>query len=114
MLADYKIQRATSHSDGTMTVFVRFYEGEETTELEHDDDTDSLQAVTRYRRSAVVLKNLSEFASFDGAQVSKSGNGVLVTLPYQLSEKELLAAMDKVLAADTTRTPIEARRVTPP
>lgn len=110
MLADYKLPRITYFDDDTMEFVAVFYEGEETDKPERDDDG-NLVGVVRYRRTAVVLKDLAEFAGFKDAQVQKSGDGVLVTLPYQLTEKELLAAMDKVLAADTTRTPIEARRV---
>lgn len=110
MKTDYKIQRVTLEDDGTMRVFVRFYEVEMVGRPVKDEDTGLTVMMPHYDRR-VIPKKLTEFASFDGAQVQKSGNGVLVTLPYQLSEKDLLTALDKVLAADTTRTPIEARRV---
>ena len=53
MEMDYKISEYTELKDGTVRVIVRFYEGAVTTEDEYNSMTQTMEPVTRYRRTSM-------------------------------------------------------------
>ena len=118
-LTDYKFSYISRQDDGTMHVKMRFYEGEKVEESE-EIEPGEFELITRYRRSGIVQRPTDHFSSLSGASIDyeekerlgdELGDAVIVTLPRQLTEVELIRAMNVVLAEDTTRTPIDERQV---
>lgn len=116
MKTDYKLWYVARDDNGFITeVAVRFFEGEVTTQDERHFITKELRPITRYRRTkrlqAGDLKHFPKKARFkkDGA-----GNDARI---YGTSEfgaiktdEELLAFLDKELAKDKGRQPVEEQK----
>lgn len=113
--SDYKFSRIAREGDGTMNFDLRFYEGKITTEPQ-EDVNGVLVNVTRYRRPPIQTVTARPQSDFDGLlardeTVDIDGHEVTILLRRHLTELELLRAMDKVLALDRTREPIDERKV---
>lgn len=91
MLTDYKII-STLEDRGLLTVKIRVYEGDITTEDEYDITKKSFVPVTRYRRTKVIGEKTYTIET--GERGSKNA-----------LEKHMLK-MDTDLKTDKTRTPI--------
>lgn len=103
-LTDYKIAWERHNDDGTITAFVRFYEGDITTEAEPGG------LVTRYRRVATVTRPRSDVEAFQTRLVDfqARGGGWVITLK---AGQDLRDTLKRILARDGTRQPVLQQRV---
>lgn len=110
---DYKFSRITRKNDGAMEAKIRFYEGEISTRDEEDDDG-KLILVTRYRRSAIVKRPLTHFVSLIGvsSRLAEDGNAIILTINRNLTDDQLRAMLNDILAKDTTRAAIDEQKIT--
>lgn len=108
---DYKFSHISRRDNGTMEVKVRFYEGEVST-LDEEDMDGRLVPVTRYRRSALVKRPLTHFASLDGvsSRLIDDGNAGVLTFNRHLTDDQLRVVMNDVLAKDLTRIAIDEQK----
>ena len=106
-LTDYKFNNMSRRNNGTMVVRIRFHEGA------HNPGLDFEGEVIGYERSGFVKRPVEDFASMVGVKVDlvEGGNAVLLNFTTHQTDLELLKMLDVVLAEDTTRTPIDARKV---
>lgn len=113
-LTDYKFWYITRDDNGFITeIAVRFYEGDITTDLEHDAISNTMKPVIRYRRTKRLKKNdlghlVRKFRK------EKNGNDVRI---YHKSEfgtiktdDELRLFLDDELFKDKSRIPIIEQR----
>jgi hypothetical protein len=98
MLTDYKISRITEYNGGSVTVVVKFHEGDITTEDEPDKwDHSKMVPVTRYRRppGSVLRTETYHFAA--GSREARY-------------EAALTQFLNRELAKDPDRQPIPEQR----
>ena len=115
---DYKFSHIRFLDNGSMRFKVRFYEGEVDEELE-EAEPGVFETITR-SRIAIVQRPEEDFASIPDAMVSyeekdrprdELGNAAIVIVPIRYTERELVRLMNVVLAEDTTRVPVDERKI---
>lgn len=106
LLTDFKTPMVRHNDDGTVTVHVRFYEGDVTTELEPDpNDPLGTISVTRYRREAVVRRPRAHFDRYQARFMRYDPLKDVWEVTFKAGE-DVQDTLKRVLAEHTTRAPI--------
>ncbi len=109
VFTDYKFAYISRRDDGNMQFEMRFYE------IEFNPDLDFEGEVIGLERLGFVKRPESHFSTVPRVSLvfDEDGNAVTLTLPMHINDTALIRMMNVVLARDSTRTPIDARKVRP-